>query len=68
MADAPKPVHPTKRIIINVCAVLGLIGGIVAMKVSGLTGALPGALFGGVGGGLGALVGMGIAAVVVKES
>jgi hypothetical protein len=68
MADTQKPQHPTKRIIVNICAVVGLIGGIVAMNVCGLTGAIPGALFGGLGGGLGALIGAGIAAVVVREA
>ncbi len=67
MADPPKPMNATKRIIINVGCIVGLVGGMVAMNVMGQKGVLPGALFGGIGGGLGAALGFWVAALVVRD-
>lgn len=68
MANETKPYNPTKRIIINVCCIVGLVLSLVAMNVAGLSGALPGALFGALGGGLGGLVGYLIAELAVRDA
>lgn len=67
MATAPQPMNSTKRIIINVCVAIGIVGGIVARRFSGAEGILYGALFGAGGAVLGLAVGAGLAHLLVKE-
>jgi hypothetical protein len=64
---AKPPLNPKKSMIINICAVVGVVVALGVMFGSGISGAIPGALFGGIGGGLGGLVGMGLATVLVRE-
>lgn len=66
MTDTPKPINAQKRIIINVCIALGIAGGIVARRMLKFEGIAAGAAFGAGGGILGALVGIAIAAVLVR--
>lgn len=65
--NAKPPVNSKKAMVINICAIVGVVVSLMAMFGLGISGAIPGALFGGIGGGLGGLVGMGIAAVVVRD-
>jgi hypothetical protein len=66
MPDPSPPINAKKRIIINICIALGIAGGIITRRLLQIEGIAAGAAFGAGGGVLGALVGLGVAAVLVR--